>query len=55
MNATLSKYNDSVLSVLDKHAPKKEIYAFKQLQFYDKGIEKSNYDQIKTKKYVLEN
>ena len=36
-NAPLSKFNDTVLSVLDKHAPKKEneIYTFKQLQFYD--------------------
>ena len=34
--APLSKFNDTVLSVLDKHAPKKkEIHTFKQLQFYD--------------------
>ena len=50
-NAPLSKFNDTVLSVLDKYAPKKnEIYTFKQLQFYDKRTEKSNYEQIKTKK-----
>ena len=34
-NAPLSKFNDTVLSVLNKHAPKNEIYTFKQLQFYD--------------------
>ena len=39
-NAPLSKFNDTVLYVLDKHAPKKKyIYirsnTFKQLQFYD--------------------
>ena len=50
-NAPLSKFNDTVLSVLDKHAPKKtEIYTFKQLQFYNKRTEKSNNEQIKTKK-----
>ena len=41
MNAPLSNFNDTVLSVLDKHTSKqktkkKEIYTFKQLQFYDK-------------------
>ena len=35
-NAPISKFTDTVLSVLDKHAlKKKEIYTFKQLQFYD--------------------
>ena len=34
-NAPLSKFNFTVLSVLDKYAPKNEIYTFKQLQFYD--------------------
>ena len=43
-NAPLPKFNDTVLSVLDKHAPKKkkkkerkekEKYMFKQLEFYD--------------------
>ena len=41
MNAPLSKFNDTVLSVLDKHRSKqnkkkKEIYTFKQLQFMTK-------------------
>ena len=50
-NAPLSKFNDTMLSVLDQHAPNKtEIYKFKQLQFYDKRTEKRNYEQIKTKK-----
>ena len=31
-------------------AEKKEIYTFKQLQFYDKKTKKSNCEQIKTKK-----
>ena len=29
---------------------KREIYMFKQLQFYDKRTEESNYEQSKTKK-----
>ena len=29
---------------------KNQMYAFKKLQFYDKRPEKSNYEQIKTKK-----
>ena len=40
----------TLLSVVDKHASKNEIFTFKQLQFYDKSSEKCNYEQIKTKK-----
>ena len=42
-NAPLSNSNDTVLSVLDKNAPKKkkkEIYTFKQLQFMAKELRK---------------
>ena len=49
-NLLLSKFNTTVLSFLDKHAPKNEIYTLKQLQFYEKKTEKNNYEQIKTKK-----
>ena len=31
----------TVLPVLEKNAPKNEIYTFKQLQFYDKRTEKA--------------
>ena len=42
-------------STLQKKKKEKEIYPFKQLQFYDKGTEKSNYEQNKIKKSVLKN
>ena len=41
-NDQLSKLNDTVLSILDKHAPKNKLCTFKQIQFYDKRSEKSN-------------
>ena len=44
MNAPLSKFNDTVLSVLDKYAPKKLKYIRSSI------TKKSNYEQIKTKK-----
>ena len=47
-NAPLSKFNDTMLSALEKHAPKKLKYIrsnncnfmTKKLQFYDKKTEK---------------
>ena len=47
-NALLSQITDTVLSVLNKQAPRKELYMFKSLPFYDKRTEKRNYEQIKT-------
>lgn len=47
-NALLSQITDTVLSVLNKQAPRKELYMFKSLQFYDKRTEKRSYEQIKT-------
>ena len=34
-NDPISKFNDTVLFILDKHAPKNKMYTFKQLQFYN--------------------